>query len=251
MTFMVVSATTSSLIAKGMQLANTLQVPFVELIPQSAEWALVYTESHLELRDLKERYGNPFFIDFGDAQLQYRYQQNNLSKELLVRAVGVKSQYKPSVLDITAGLGRDAYLLSACGCKLILVERSPIIAALLKDGLERANCKLPLHVTDAKIFLETLHDPLNFPDVIYFDPIFPEKKKSASVKKQAKILRAIVGVDQDAEDVFHLAMKKALKRVVVKRSRYAPTITLQQKPDIVFMGKAVRFDVYLSKSLAS
>ena len=58
--------------------------------------------------------------------------------ELLGRAVGVKAGESPRVVDATAGLGRDAYVLGDLGCEVTLVERSPVLALLLAHALERA-----------------------------------------------------------------------------------------------------------------
>lgn len=169
-----------------------------------------------------------------------RYRSPSIKKELLIKAVGLKSNQPLSVLDLTAGLGRDAYLLHCAGCQVQLIERSPAVAALLKESLQKANCDLPLLVMEAKAYL--LSDPVF--DVIYFDPIFPEKTKTALAKKESQFLRATVGDDLDAEEVFLLALTKAKKRVVVKRPKHAPPIA-NKKPDIVFAGNSVRFDVYL------
>ncbi len=111
--------------------------------------------------------------------------------------------------------------------------------------------KLNLSFTDIKIYNIDSKDYLkkldieNYPDVIYFDPIFPEKTKTALSKKSSRLLKQVVGDDLDSAEVFELALKKAKKRVVVKRPKHANTITAL-KPDIVFEGKAVRFDVYLT-----
>ena len=116
--------------------------------------------------------------------------------------------------------------------------------------------KLNLSFTDIKIYHIDSRDYLkkldikNYPDVIYFDPIFPEKTKTALSRKSARLLRNVVGDDVDSAEVFELALKKFKKRVVVKRPKHAKTIT-DLKPDIVFAGKAVRFDVYLTPKVSS
>lgn len=115
---------------------------------------------------------------------------------------------------------------------------------MLKHNLSFAD--LEIYNTDAKDYLKNLDkiDKKNYPDVIYFDPIFPEKSKTALSRKSAILLRETVGDDVDSAEVFELALKKAQKRVVVKRPLHAKNIN-SLKPDIVFAGKAVRFDVYL------
>ena len=116
---------------------------------------------------------------------------------------------------------------------------------LLKHNLSFAGLKI--YNIDAKDYLKNLDkiEPKNYPDVIYFDPIFPEKSKTALSRKSAILLRETVGDDLDAAEVFELALKVAKKRVAVKRPLHAKTIT-DLKPSIVFAGKAVRFDVYLT-----
>lgn len=138
-------------------------------------------------------------------------------------------------------------MLYQLGCAVILLERSKPVFLLLKHNLSFAEIKI--YNIDAKEYLKKLDDinidKKNYPDVIYFDPIFPEKSKTALSRKSAILLRKTVGDDVDAAEVFELALKKAKKRVVVKRPLHAKNINLL-KPDIVYAGKAVRFDVYLT-----
>jgi 16S rRNA (guanine1516-N2)-methyltransferase len=205
-------------------------------------YQLRYQHNRLELNF--PEHGKPLYVDFQ----QSRYQLKNLSlrHELLAKAVGVKKNSLPKICDLTAGFGQDAYLLYCLGCEVQLVERSPVIAALLKDGLIRAGCSMDLYVGEAKDYLtQLLFKTQHFPDVIYMDPIFPEKNKTALSQKSARILRAIAGKDEDAESIFELALITAKKRVVVKRPLYAESISAAHKADILFKGKSIRFDVYL------
>ena len=57
--------------------------------------------------------------------------------EAVAKAVGIKKEYLPDVIDATAGLGRDAFVLAALGCHVRMLERHPVVAALLDDGLQR------------------------------------------------------------------------------------------------------------------
>ena len=164
----------------------------------------------------------------------------------------MKSREKLFVLDVTAGLGRDAFVLATLGCNVLMLERSPVIYVLLRDGLMRASkenwfCQLNLFLEkiNALEYFEKIQEE-NFPDVVYIDPMFPHQTKSALVKKEMRVLREVVGDDGDAAQLFLAAKKIAKKRVVVKRARLAPLIT-DQKPDVVFEGKSSRFDVYLKK----
>jgi 16S rRNA (guanine1516-N2)-methyltransferase len=156
--------------------------------------------------------------------------------------VGIKKAFVPSVVDLSAGLGADGYLLHQLGCPIVLVERSKLVYILLKHNLSFADIKI--YNLDARDYLKKLNSQ-RYPDVIYFDPIFPEKTKTALARKSARLLREVVGDDLDSQEVFELALKSAKKRVVVKRPLHAKNISLL-KPDIVYSGKTIRFDVYLT-----
>jgi len=204
-------------------------------------YKLIYLNHQLAL-DYPEL-GKPLTVDFQQSRYAVK---NNLKKELLAKAVGIKKNIFPSICDITAGFGQDAYLLYMLGCEVKLVERSEIIAKLLQDGLFRANCDMELFIGEAKDYLNDLLKTKIQPDVIYFDPIFPDKNASALSQKSARILRAIAGKDEDSAEVFELALKAAKKRVVVKRGLYSNFISAKyDKPDIIYKGKCIRFDVYL------
>lgn len=206
---------------------------------------LSYQDRKLVL-DLPE-FGKPLSVDF--------IKTASLSKNsLIAKAVGLHKLNQAQirrclVYDISAGLGQDAYSLYQLGCQVKMVERSEIMAKLLQDGLNRAGITdLELYSGDAKMYLQDmLKNQREIPDVIYFDPMFPEKKKTALAQKSARVLKHIVGEDKDSEEVFLLALKTAKNRVVVKRGLYSPAIISTDilKPDVVYKGKAVRFDVYL------
>lgn len=193
----------------------------------------------------------PIKVDFVTGQAAHRRQFGGGRGQLIAKAVGLKKNPNPVVLDVTAGLGRDAFVLASLGCKVTMIERSKVIAALLQDGLDRLyrdssseNITLQLLVADAREVLENLTQD-DKPDVIYMDPMFPHRDKSALVKKEMRILREVVGDDIDAAELLDLALRSANKRVVVKRSKLAPQLT-QRAPDLVFMGKSSRYDVYLT-----
>ena len=189
-------------------------------------------------------------IDFLSGKLGYRRLHGGGKNQLIAKAVGIKPRQILTVLDVTAGLGRDAFILATLGCKMVMIERSAIMGAQLRDALNRASLEpwfqklsLQLIEDDAKHSLSRITAD-NHPDVIYIDPMFPPKNKSALVKKEMRDLRDIVGDDLDADALFEIALPLAKKRVVIKRARHAPCIS-DRKPDVVFEGKSSRFDVYL------
>jgi 16S rRNA (guanine1516-N2)-methyltransferase len=150
---------------------------------------------------------------------------------MIAKAVGIQSGVRPVVLDATAGLGRDAFLLAQLGCHVTLIERHPLIGALLADGMGRARLdeevgpivqRMDLRLGNAiEIIQEWSGEP---PQVIYLDPMFPHRDKRALVKKEMRVFRPLVGDDDDAALLLAAALALATHRVVVKRPRKAPNV---------------------------
>ncbi len=195
---------------------------------------------------------SPFYIDFFQGKSHQRVHFSQGRKHPLARAVGLKGQNTPQIIDTTAGMGTDAYFLSSLGCPVLMIERHPIIAALLEDGLQRLyevqpKTTLSLLNADARDYLVTLPAE-QYPEVIYLDPMFPERPKSALVKKDMQILKDIMGEDVDADDLLLVALQHCTQRIVVKRPQYAPSLGVQQ-PDFSIKTRRHRYDVYLIKPL--
>ena len=231
-------------------LADKLQLPLVNVNNTAHDFLLLFTESRLELQVQKDDSLAPIFVDFSAGRIAHRLKQGHARDELIAKAVGIKRSENLSVLDVTAGLGRDAFVLACLNAKVTLCERSPIIAALLRNGLDRAsqlpefaNVKLKLMVKDAHDYLENL-SPTEYPDVVYCDPMYPVRAKSALPKKEMRILRQIVGEDLDAKSLIQTALSHAKRRVVLKRPRKSVAL-IDRKPDIVYEGQSSRFDVWL------
>ncbi len=196
---------------------------------------------------------NPVRVDFVGGAQGHRFRQGVGPREPLARAVGAREGVRPTVLDATAGLGRDAFLLALIGCPVRALERSPIVYTLLADGLARAArearlasavARIGLECACARAVLESLL-PADRPEVIYLDPMFPEREKSALVKKEMRLFRAVVGEDDDADSLLSLALTRARKRVVVKRPVHAPFLA-GLPPHHAQTGPSIRFDVYLT-----
>ncbi|MGE3318516.1 MAG: class I SAM-dependent methyltransferase [Candidatus Berkiella sp.] len=191
-------------------------------------------------------------VDFTDPKLLYRLQHLQGTNELIAKAVGLKKTGPCSVFDTTAGLGKEAFLLAALGCEVTLFERHPDIQALLHQGLieakEHANlapiiARMQLIPMCAIAYLREHTEKA--PYVIYCDPMFPHKTKSALVKKEMRYLQELVGPDTDANELIALSLERAQHRVVVKRPRLAPWLI--KKPDVVYQGRSHRFDVYIMR----
>lgn len=224
-----------------------------QLIHQAdSSLALVLTEERLELRKLDEPKLGAIAVNFVDGTMAHRRKFGGGRGEAVAKAVGIKGDYLPTVIDATAGLGRDAFVLAAVGCKVLLVERNPIVAALLEDGLNRAyqDPEIGSFMQERMILADVrnislLEPQLNAADVVYLDPMYPHKQKSALVKKEMRVFQHLVGADLDSNDFFLPAKALAKKRVVVKRPDYAPFLA-DQKPDFSHTTKNHRFDIYLS-----
>ena len=252
-----VSATALEKKPEARRLAAHLGLAFIE-DPHSASakqyaYLLVFTTDYLGLQKTTERKFAPFHIDFLSGKMRYRSQQAGLRKELLARAMGCSPRNNPLIIDATAGLGRDSFILATLGFTITLIERSPILHALLEDGLKRAKSEIKtapivqrMHLicADAIAWLKATAFAAK-PQVIYLDPMFPERQKSASVKKEMTILQHLLGKDEDANDLFATALTCTGRRVVVKRPRLAANIA-KQVPDFSMAGKSSRFDVYLA-----
>lgn len=218
----------------------------------SAILALVLTNDRLELRKLDEPKLGAIAVNFVDGTMAHRRKFGGGRGEAVAKAVGIKGDYLPTVIDATAGLGRDAFVLACVGCKVKLVERNPIVCALLEDGLNRAyqDAEIGEFMQERMQFLPVrsiaeLDPTKDFADVVYLDPMYPHKQKSALVKKEMRVFQHLVGADLDSDDFWLPAKQLARKRVVVKRPDYAPFLA-EQKPDFSQETKNHRFDVYLS-----
>ncbi|QIQ21890.1 16S rRNA (guanine(1516)-N(2))-methyltransferase RsmJ [Zophobihabitans entericus] len=217
---------------------------------ENATLALVLTPERLELRKLDEPKLGAIYVDFVSGAMNHRRQFGGGRGEAVAKAVGIKGDYLPYVVDGTAGLGRDAFVLAAIGCKVTMFERHPVVAALLADGLNRAyqNAEIGFWVKER---LGLIHDSsitslaeiTEKPDVVYLDPMFPHRQKSALVKKEMRVFQSLVGSDDDADSLLLPARKLAKKRIVVKRPDYAPFLD-NQKPQAELKTKNHRFDIY-------
>ncbi|KKC98649.1 MULTISPECIES: class I SAM-dependent methyltransferase [Photobacterium] len=224
-----------------------------------AQFALSLTAERLELLKQDEPKLGAVFVDLAGGAAAHRRKFGGGRGQAIAKAVGLKSGVTPTVLDATAGLGRDAFVLASLGCRVQMVERHPVVAALLEDGLRRAGADAEiggwvrermslLHATSQDALTELAADPDVRPDVVYLDPMFPHKKKSALVKKEMRVFQSLVGADMDADLLLAPALALAGKRVVVKRPDYAPWLD-GQSPSTVIHTKKNRFDVYVKAAM--
>lgn len=241
---------------REIKLSADLDLPTLEL-PSSYsprdvsdfDYLLAYRDSRLILQTTGDGQAGELCVDFSDAKLNYRA-NSSIRNQNIAKALGLKGGQRPTVLDATAGLGKDAFLMASLSCEVSLLERSALVHALLADGLTRAGYygeeiavilgRMHLHFGD---LLDFVADSTPF-DVVYLDPMFPERRKSAKVKKDMALLQQLLGHQSDGAQLLDSAKRLAKKRVVVKRAKLSPHLG-PGKPDIEFKGSSSRYDVYL------
>lgn len=229
---------------KANQLAQQFGLTYIAMTDSLPPYCLVVTEEHIESQVPGS--SKPLVIDFAAGKAKYRQQSAQKLQHPLVKAVGLKPGGCLQVLDLTAGVGDDSYLLASLGCEVVMLERHPAIAVLLQDALARLavmapTLKLKIYHTDAKVYLQKANNP----EVIIFDPMFPERpNRSAKAKKTMQLLQGVIGHDEDADDVFRLALSVATKRVIVKRPKTAPVLA-DTVPSFSIKTKNHRFDGYV------
>ncbi len=254
-----------------MQIPIFFNPQYPSLAEISERWGLVWDkESQFELRfehntlslyKRDEPKLDGISVDFVSGAVAHRRKFGGGRGQSIAKAVGLKQGITPTVVDGTAGLGRDAFVLASLGCKVIMVERHPVVAALLEDGLRRA-------YEDSEIgdwmqqrmslfhgsSIDALADAANASgtevDVVYLDPMYPHREKSALVKKEMRVFQTLVGADLDADGLLKPARALATKRVVVKRPDYAEDLD-GVKPSMVLAQKKNRFDVYVKAAMTS
>lgn len=193
-------------------------------------------------------------VDFCAGTADYRRKHGGGKGQAIAKAIGLQSLKNPYILDATAGLGRDGFVLASLGAKVQMLERSTLIYELLKDGLARAEAhdevreiasRISLYNADAAKWMAASNEIF---DVVYLDPMFPKRDKTSLVKKEMRALQEILGDDEDADSLLAPALARAKYRVVVKRPSAAPYLA-GREPSFKLEGKANRFDVYVNKSI--
>ena len=176
-----------------------------------------------------------------------RIKKGVLGKELLVKAARIRGKEHPTVLDATAGFGQDSLLLSAAGFQVFLYEYDPVISALLADALSRAKdvpelseavSRMTLFKEDSIHAMKALSEA---PDVIYLDPMFPKRNKSALIKKKFQLLQKLEQPCPDEEELLSAALLAHPHKIVIKRPLKGPFLA-GRKPDYSLEGKAIRYD---------
>ena len=188
---------------------------------------------------------------FIEGPILHRLKYGKGRGQNLAKAVGMKFNKNRTVVDATAGLGYDAFILASLGANVTLIERSEIIYDLLGKALTEAKSfggevsnivkRMDLIYGDSKDILPKLQ-----PEVILIDTMYKERKKSALVKNNMRLVREIVGPDLDYLELIHVALNQARNRVVIKLPRYSDENNNYKPYSHQILGKSIRYDVHMN-----
>lgn len=220
------------------RLAQQFELPILTDLPDSGEYLFADAEGVSLCREGEK---GRVRVDFGGGVAQYRRTKGG--GELIAKAVNHMT--KPTVWDCTGGLGRDSFVLASLGLNVHTFEQHPAVACLLADGLERAlqnpeiqdiARRITFRHGDAVELMRELAAQSR-PDIVYLDPMYPERQKSAAVKKEMAYFHSVVGAAQEEAELLAAARAVAKKRVVVKRPRLGEFLN-GEKPAYQYTGKA-------------
>lgn len=178
-------------------------------------------------------------FNFEEEWLYHQSQKYAITKEPLAKSLGITGKKDRIVWDATCGTGKDALLIAHFGARVIAFERHPLIYLLLVDAKLRFDVPIEIIYGDSS---SLKLDHLERPDTIYYDPMYPEKKKSALPRLAMQIFKTVVGPDHDSDQFLNWAKRTAIDRVVIKRSLHAPAI--DPKTQASYEGKSTRYDMY-------
>lgn len=236
----------------------SLRCDFLEMLPRIKPGKL---QTELLVKAAKIKHKEP--LSDSGIQSKNNIEQSKVTNERSLPAI-------PIAIDATAGLGQDSFLLAAAGFTVYMFEQDPIIAALLEDALDRAKSdpalaniieRMHLFTEDSISALQRLGMSLSRdkqtpqtsdsqpylsvkPDVIYLDPMFPERTKSAAVKKKFQLLHHLEHPCENEEELLSAAMNIRPRKIVVKRMAKGPFLA-GKKPSYSIKGKSIRYDCYV------
>ena len=188
---------------------------------------------------------------FIEGPILHRLKYGKGRGQNLAKAVGMKFNKNRNIIDATAGLGYDSFILASLGAKVTLIERSQKMHELLQNGInegisfggeiEKIINRMELLFGDSKDILPKLT-----PEVIMIDTMYKDRKKTALVKNNMRLVRDIVGPDSDYIELLKVALNYASNRVVLKQPRYADPIKEIRKYSHQILGKTVRYDIFMN-----
>ena len=188
-------------------------------------------------------------VNFLSFSMQARIDQKTKKLDI-VKAVTGRAKQPLYVLDMTAGLGQDALTLAGQGHKVTALEQNPYVFILLKQGLLQAKqaglSKIISNITPIFGDAVTVTVSKGMFDVIYLDPMFPVRQKTAKAKKNMQLLKMLISHSTENDFLlFDRALSLNGKKVIVKRPRVAAFLA-NKMPTSQLIGKSSRFDIYVN-----
>lgn len=223
-------------------LANRINVPITE--KEGEHLTIMFDSKGVSLSG----YGLCYQGDF--ENMLRRVSDGRLQHEMLVKAVKSTSDTKLTAIDATAGMGEDAFLIAAYGYDVTLHEQNPVIAVLLKDAIRRAKKHPELKEIASRMHLvegdsvELLSKRVDEVDLIYLDPMFPQRQKTGLINKKLQLIQKLEPPCSTEQDLFMAAEGAHPSKIIVKRPLKSPHLA-GKKPNYMLEGKAIRYDCYV------
>jgi len=230
-------------------LASSTGLKLITTTEHPVRFTLQWIENSLTLRDNEPKIPIDIAADFASGSVLHRKKFGGGHGQPIARAVKTKDH--PLICDATAGFAKDAFIFASLECKVIMLEQSIIVHALLADALQRA--KQNPETSEAAHRMTLYHEDsrqlpmtwpcLDFPDVVYLDPMYPAGRRTA--KKEIQTLRHILHTTYTPQSESELlnAARKTAKRVVVKRPSKAPPLA-NLTPSGSITSPKTRYDIY-------
>lgn len=227
------------------KLALALQAPITQ--EPGEKLTVLFDEQGVSLTG----YGLKYRGDFEESML-HRVTKGRLQHEILAKAVKTAKEV-PVAIDATAGMGEDSLLLAAYGYEVTMYEQNPVVAALLRDALQRAK-KHPelgpiverMHLVEGNSVELILQGGVT-PDLIYLDPMFPARQKSGLIHKKLQLIQKLEPPCGEESSLFETAIQANPMKIVVKRPLKSPFLA-KKKPSYSLNGKAIRYDCYVIRT---
>lgn len=194
-------------------------------------------------------------LDFNSKRSHYRKQSGGGKQQHIVRATGLHKNPGLRILDATAGLGSDSFVLACNSAIITLVEQHPILSLMLDNAVARAqqinelaDIASRMQVCSAIDSIDLIHslNKQHHYDVIYLDPMYPSiHKKQAKAKKSMQIIQYLLQYyDDQADQLLSAALSCGVKRIVVKRPTAAKPL-INKSPQSSIESSNTRYDIYI------
>ena len=230
---------------------------FANSFDVSHDYYLYLSEDGLSLKPFDKSKHGDIKVDFLRGKNNHRRLYSTSYRSDIARAFAISSKNKPRILDCTAGFGSDAFSLASLGCEVKLIERNPLIYALLHDGIQRmemAICSdeqlkkcinISCRFGDSICYLNQSSGDQSFFDAIYLDPMFPPKSKSAKSKKEMQAVQNITDSEDDYDKLLSGALESRVKRIVIKRPIKGSFLS-GISPSFSIKARSIRYDVFIN-----